>query len=641
MSGIFGIIGGYAAARPDLRRMSEAMHHRGPDDLGVFAVDGAAMGCRLLRTLGPNEASQPVRNEQDSIWVSLDGAVYNREPLLRELEKVGKEIPSDSDARLLMGLYTLYGTECLKRLRGHFACAIWDRSRRKLILARDQLGQKPLFYSESAHGFLFASEIKALLAVLPNEPGLDPKALDQYLSMRFVPGEGTMIEGIKKLRPAHWLSLKDGIISTSRYWKLTFSNKLQASEEEYLEGLEVKLEETVKCHVPTGESHGAFLSGGLDSSLIVAMMARTSRHPIPTFSIGFDEPEFDELPFARQVSETFQTNQFEARADTDVLNRVPAIIQGLDEPSDPVAASFFVASQLASMHVKVALGGDGGNELFAGPERYRGVLLADYLRWVPKPLRDVCMKPMIRLLPTGFGYSSLKTRLAWLERMAREENKGDRLAEAVAFFRFNQGEKDQLLTSRVRFNLEPGAALAAIADRYWESDAEDPIDRMSYVDYCTRLPEHLLMLVDRMSMAHSLEIRSPLVDRELVEYLASFPSRMKVRGHRSRYVWYRLAERLLPREIARRKKRGFRLPLAIWFAGKLQPVLKRVFEDSLLVADGIFEPAYLGRVLDEHVRRRADNHWKIWMLLNLEIWYRMKIRGVGQETVESWLSGKV
>lgn len=636
MSGIFGKLGPGECDHRQLSQMSAALAHRGPDDEGIFTNERVALGCRLLRTEGPKEGNQPASNTAGDILAVMDGAIYNRGALRAELEGKGHSFAMQSDAELLAHLYEENGPDCAKRIRGHFAFAIWDNRSNRLLLARDHLGQKPLFYAETANGFYFASEIRALTSALQISPRIDLDSLDRYLSMRFIAGSGTMVRGIKKLPPAHIMMRNGEEVSTSRYWKLSFARKLNLSHDEYIEGLGEKFRETVACHLAGGGT-GAFLSGGLDSSLIVAMMAKASREPVPTFSIGFAEKDFNEIPYARMVSECFGTRQIEASTNTDLIRSLPSIIAGLGEPSDPVAASFFTASKLAAAHVKVALGGDGGNELFAGCDRYRGVLLSRYFSLIPAPIRHAVVSPLIRALPSSFGYDNLNLKLRWFERMAGTEKLGERLAEAVAFFRFNQEEKDSLLTGPIRSQLKPGRAAQDIIDRFNESDAKDPIERMVYTDYCTRLPEHLLMLVDRMGMVHGLEVRSPLVDKELVEYMATFPLNMKVRGQKSRYIWYKLAERELPEAIAKRKKRGFRFPLAYWFAVKLQPFLHSVFEDSTLIEDGIFNANYIMRVLEEHKLRLADHSWKIWMLLNLEIWYRMTIRGVSLQETEEWV----
>jgi len=643
MSGIFGKLGPGECDRRQLSQMSAALAHRGPDDEGIFTKEGIALGCRLLRTEGPKEPNQPASNAAGDILAVMDGVIYNRIALQAELEGKGhSSIAMQSDAELLIHLYEEEGQNCAARIRGHFAFAIWDGRSNHLLLARDHLGQKPLFYAETANGFYFASEIKALTSALQIPPEIDLESLDRYLSMRFIAGTGTMVRGTKKLPPAHiMVRISNGASTTSRYWQLSFARKLNLSHEEYIEGLGEKFQETVACHL-AGCGTGAFLSGGLDSSLIVAMMAKASKEPVPTFSIGFAEKDFNEIPYARVVSERFATRQIEAMTNTDLIRSLPSIIAGLGEPSDPVAASFFTASKLAAAHVKVALGGDGGNELFAGCDRYRGVLLSRYFALIPAPIRHAIIFPLIRALPSSFGYDNLNLKLRWLERMACTEGRlGERLAEAVAFFRFNQEEKDLLLAERIRSQLEPGRAAKDIIERFNESDAEDPIERMVYTDYCTRLPEHLLMLVDRMGMVHGLEVRSPLVDKELVEYMATFPLNMKVRGQKSRYIWYKLAERELPESIAKRKKRGFRFPLAYWFAVKLQPFLHGVFEDSTLVEDGIFNTNYMMRVLEEHKLRLADHSWKIWMLLNLEVWYRMTIRGASLQETEDWIEHHV
>lgn len=641
MSGIFGKIGKIENSGHELSSMSETLVHRGPDDEGLYKGDGIILGCRLLRTRGPEEGRQPISSESGDVHAVMDGAIYNGDTLRRELESRSYTFHMNSDAELLIRLYEEEGLDCVKRLRGHFAFAIWDNRLSRLVLARDHLGQKPLFYSQFDGKLYFASEVKALLPVMPTTAEIDFESLDRYLSMRFIPGSGTMVRGIKKLSPAHLLVHEHGNISVSQYWRLSFAEKMSLSHDDYIEGLEHKFQETVAAHLTENEATGAFLSGGLDSSLIVAMMAREAKEPVSTFSIGFAEKEFDEISFARIVSEKFATRQYEAQADTDLIKALPTIIDSLGEPSDPVAMSFYTASRLAAGHVKVVLGGDGGNELFAGCDRYRGVLLSRYYSLIPSPVRKAIVSPLINAMPASFGYDSLKMKLRWFEKMSGIQGLGECLAEAVSFFRFCEDEKDLLLTTNVRQRLDRGSAAKEISDRYYESDAEHPIERMLYTDYCTRLPEHLLMLVDRMGMAHSLEIRSPLVDKELVEYMAAFPLNMKVRGQKSRYIWYRLAERLLPPAISKRKKRGFRFPLAYWFAVKLNPFLHNVFEDSVLVDDGIFNREYMLKLVQEHRDQKVDHSWKIWMLLNLEIWYRMTIHGFSLEKTQEWIERHV
>jgi asparagine synthase (glutamine-hydrolysing) len=641
MSGIYGKIGEIGNDEHVLSNMSDSLIHRGPDDEGIYKGNEIMLGCRLLRTRGPDEGRQPISSDLGDIHAVMDGAIYNGDTLRSELESRGCTFHMNSDTELLIRLYQKEGLDCVKRIRGHFAFALWDNRSNRLVLARDHLGQKPLFYSQIDGKLYFASEVKALLPVLPTTAQIDFESLDRYLSMRFIPGSGTMVREIKKLPPAHLLVCENENISVSRYWRLSFAEKISLSHDGYIEGLESKFQETVAAHLTENEATGAFLSGGLDSSLIVAMMAREAKEPISTFSIGFAEKEFDEITYARMVSEKFGTHQYEAQADTDLIKALPTIIDSLGEPSDPVAVSFYTASRLAAGHVKVVLGGDGGNELFAGCDRYRGVLLSRYYSLIPNPIRKAIVPPLINAMPASFGYDSLKMKLRWFEKMAGIQGLGECLAEAVSFFRFSEDEKDLLLERNIRQRLDRGSAAKEISDRYYESDAEHPIERMLYTDYCTRLPEHLLMLVDRMGMAHSLEIRSPLVDKELVEYMAAFPLNMKVRGQKSRYIWYKLAERLLPPAISRRKKRGFRFPLAYWFAVKLNPFLHNVFEDSALVSDKIFSREYMLKLLHEHRDRNVDHSWKIWMLLNLEIWYRMTIQGFSLEQTQDWIERHV
>jgi asparagine synthase (glutamine-hydrolysing) len=640
MAGIYGKVSTDGVTEQELSRMSRALAHRGPDDEGVYIHNEIGMGCRRLSVRDPQGGRQPISNEDESIWVVHNGEIYNYAQLRKSLEHKGHVFRTQTDTEVIVHLYEEFGERCPEKLRGMFAFALWDKNRHRLILARDHLGQKPLFYSQVGGQLVFASEVKAIVSAQSTLSDIDYESLQHYLSLRFIPAPGTMLRQIKKLPPAHVLVYEDGSTSLSRYWDLSFRKKLPSTEAELIEGLREKLRETVASHVISDVPVGAFLSGGLDSSIIVAMMAKSLSPQFPTFSVGVEDTEFNELPYAREVSRYCGTKQVETCAKVDIIGLLPHLIWSLDEPSDVVGASKYLASQLASTQVKVVLGGDGGDELFAGFDRYSAVSLVDYYARIPQFVRQIFFNPIISRIPASFRYESIAEKLRWVRQVSALPSVAERFAEAVCFFRFNHGDKHALLSDRVWQEVSHIDSSDLIVNLIASSQADDPIDQMVYTDYMMRLPEHSLMLTDRLGMAHGVEVRSPLVDHELVEYVARFPVRMKIRGKQRKYAQRKVAERELPAVIADRKKRGFRLPLASWFGNELYPFLHRFRSESQCVREGILRKDTVLRLLEEHRDRHIDHHVRLWMLLSLEVWFRLVIQGSEPASVaESIKSG--
>jgi asparagine synthase (glutamine-hydrolysing) len=616
--------------------MSQTLEHRGADDDGMYANGEVALGCRRLAIIDVAEGRQPVCNPDHTIHVVHDGAIINYRQLRRDLEATGHTFRTTSDAEVVVHLYEEHGADCVQRLRGIFALALWDANQHRLLLARDQLGHKPLFYLIDREALFFASEPKALLAIRPNARQMDYDALYDYLSLRFLPAPLTMLRGIRKLPPAHVLLFDSGAIRVSRYWDLSFRNKSATGDAVQVEGLRETLREAVARNMVGDVPVGAFLSGGLDSSLIVAMMAKCGRSDFATFLLRSEHPEFDELLYAKAVSRRFHTRLLETTARTDLIDLLPKIVWHLDEPSDPVAANKFLASRLASREVKVVLGGDGGDELFAGFERYYGVLYLNHLSAVAAPFARL-LGPMIDRLPAGFGYRSTTERLRWVQRVARARGVAESFAEGVCFFRFDEAAKHRLLCDDVRRQIGRRDSRASLVHAFGSSDAEHPLEGMLYTDYTTRLPEHSLMLNDRLGMAHGVEIRCPLADHQLVSYVAGLPIDMKFRGRRPKYLARKLGEDELPELIVRRRKAGFRVPLAAWLASDLYALLEKALLESRCAAAGIFRADTMAQLLREHRERRTDHSVRLWMLLNVEIWYRLVIEQNSPEAVGQWI----
>ena len=631
-----GICGKYCSSgveEAEVRRMAKALAHRGPDDEGYYLKGPIGLGHRRLSIIDLNTGRQPLANEDGSIWIIFNGEIYNYRSLKRDLEEKGHRFQTQTDTEVIVHLYEDYGAGCLDHLRGMFAFALWDEKQRTLFLARDRIGQKPLFYAQEGDSFWFASELKGLLTAPEIKRELDLEALHHYLSLRFIPPPQTMFRSIHKLPPGHYLIFREGRITIRRYWDLSFRDKLGGKDEEYVERLRAKMTETVQSHLVSDVPVGAFLSGGMDSSIIVALMAGLLPGRFKTFAIGVKEQDFNELPYARMVADRFRTEHIEEVVEADLIGLLPRIIWHLDEPSDPIAACFFQASRLASSQVKVVLGGDGGDELFAGFDRYSGIRYIDYYALVPRWVREKIFGALIDRMPENFSYKSLSQRIRWMQQLAAFDG-GQRYAEATSFFRFNHRDKAALFPPDLWKSLAGLDSNEVIAGPYQRAPAEDPIDRMLYADLMTKLPEHTLMLTDRLNMAHGLEARSPFLDHELMELVAAFPSRIKIKGRRLKAVLREMAQDLLPGEILRRGKQGFMFPVAYWFRQPLYGFLQTFFQEARLIREGVINRKQVFKLLEEHRRNKLDHHVRLWMLLNLEIWYRLYLEQQSIEEIE-------
>ncbi|MCL4871389.1 MAG: asparagine synthase (glutamine-hydrolyzing) [Anaerolineae bacterium] len=623
MCGIGGQIDPAGPRPQTIQAILHPIRHRGPDDEGVVVAGCAGLGSRRLSIIDLVGGHQPLANEDETVWLVVNGEIYNYRALRHALQQRGHLFRTASDSEVILHLYEEMGDRCMEPLNGMFAFALWDTRQQKLLLVRDRLGQKPLFYSQDGERFTFASEMKGVLAVDTRPRTLNPIALDYYLSLRFLPPPHTMLPHIHKLPPAHRLIWQEGEIRLERYWQLSFREKLALSEDAFLTGLEENLTQAVTSHQVSDVPVGAFLSGGLDSSMVVALMARSDNTPLKTFAIGVENQSFNELPYARQVAEAIGTEHYENCVQADLITLLPQMIWHLDEPSDPIAACQYYAAALAARHVKVVLGGDGGDELFAGFDRYSGQRYVNLYARLPHFLRQQVVGGILSRLPENFAYKSLSQKARWLNQLSLAPDAAARYAEATAFFRFNRQDKAALYTPAFRRMVRDQDAAHILIEAYTQAPADDPLDRMLYTDIVTRLPEHSLMLTDRMTMAHSLEARSPFLDHELVAYLAAFPAQMKVRGRVLKYSLRQLAQKYLPPAIVQRPKQGFMFPIAYWFRGELYPMLERTLLNSPLVQEGLFEAGYIRRLLEEHRNSQVDHHVRLWMLLNLTIWQEM------------------
>lgn len=626
MCGIAGIVGSGSQDEAGIRRMLHALRYRGPDDEDIHISEGVALGQRRLSIIDLAGGRQPIPNETRTLWVICNGEIYNYQSLRKALEAKGHRFSTSSDSEIIVHLYEEYGERCVEYLRGMFAFAIWDENRQHLFAARDHLGQKPFFFvHRHDQEFAFASEIKALLAFDPSLAALDLQSLDQYLSLRIIAPPRSMFQSIRKLPPGHLLSFSvESGLRIERYWDLKYEPKHAGSDDDLVDELEERLIDCLKLHMVSDVPVGAFVSGGLDSTLVVAMlMKHVVSEPLQTFSVGLPYGGFDEAPYARMVAQQYGTRHYEKTIVPSLVDTLPRLVWHLDEPSDPLSVCSFLVAEMAREHVKVVLGGDGGDELFGGYDRYYGNLYAGYYAMLPAPLRKYAIEPILESMPDGKWYKSRSHQLKWLHKLSFMTG-SERYARSLGYFYFDASHKASLYGAAMQeaSGLDAAASIRIPFDRV---EAASPIDHMLYADSQVRLPDHSVMILDRMTMAHGLEARSPFMDHQIAEFAARLPVRMKVRGRSLRYIQMRLAERYLPPEILNRPKQGFSSALPYLLKDEYPVLFSLFLHRSHLAQNGILMQPAIDQLLVEHQSGQVDHGNRLWLLLNSEVWYRMFI----------------
>jgi asparagine synthase (glutamine-hydrolysing) len=619
MCGIAGVVSTTRESNVNealVHHMCEQITYRGPDDEGLYVADGAGLGMRRLSIIDLSGGHQPVFNEDRSAWIVFNGEIYNFPELRPELEARGHHFRTHTDTEVIIHLYEEMGADCVQKLRGMFALAIYDKPKRKLVLARDRMGKKPLHYALHKGNLYFASEIKSILAVAPELAQVNSQALLEYLYYGYVPDPITAFMGIQKLPPGHLLEFQDGQVKIRQYWDLPeYNTHTPRSEEECLEELEGLLLEATRIRLISDVPLGAFLSGGIDSSTVVALMARASSGPVKTFSIGFKQADFNESNYARIVAQKFETEHHELILEPDVVQTVEHLTSSLEEPfGDSSMLPTYYVSQMARQHVTVALSGDGGDEMFAGYDRYRihvGRRGFEHIPgWARKFFRDqVFPRLPNRMQGRKFSYN---VSLPWQERYI------DHLSFLPAF------ERDMpLLSDEFREVLKRSDDPANVLRRYFaQAPAKDPVDQLLYVDTKTYMVADILTKVDRMSMLNSLEVRVPMLDHVFVEWVAGLPPEWKLRGNQQKYILRKLAERVgVPREAIDRQKQGFMLPLVHWMRNELKDMLMILLEPRTLER-GYFNADGVRKLMDDHLLRGKTMTGRIWRLLMFELWHR-------------------
>lgn len=623
MCGIVGIVRRDERAVDEavLTRMCDAIRHRGPDEEGFYFRDSVGLGMRRLAIIDLAGGQQPIHNEDKTAWIVFNGEIYNYLELRESLEKLGHHFYTDSDTEAILQAYEEYGVDCPKYLRGMFAFAIWDERKKELLLARDRVGKKPLLYSLVNGGIVFGSEFSALLAHPDVSREIAPEAIHYYLSFMCVPAPLTAYRAIKKLEPGHTLRFTaNGEMKIERYWQLSFSDKLKISEEEAGERAVELLREAVRIRLMSEVPLGAFLSGGIDSSAVVALMSQESAGQVKTFSIGFEEQDFSELAHARRVAEHVGAEHHEFIVRPDAMEVLPTLVEHYGEPyADSSAIPTYYVSRETRRHVTVALNGDGGDECFAGYERYAAMQLAASYHKVPGVLRRSLIDGVVGLLPeNGAGRSRVGRAKRFMQ--AASLPTVDRYLRWISTF--NEQAKSEIYTDEYKHSMAGYHTQSFLAPWFKGiNNGHGVVDATLLADTMTYLPNDLLVKVDIASMAVSLEARSPFLDHHLLEFAARLPENYKLRGLTTKYLLKKVLGKLLPTENIKRRKMGFGVPIGHWFRGEMRGFLESTLLSEKALKRGYLKPEAVTNLVHEHTEGRRDSSHQLWTLLMLELWF--------------------
>jgi asparagine synthase (glutamine-hydrolysing) len=604
-----------------LKKMTTTLQHRGPDDDGYYTNAGIALGHRRLSIIDLDTGKQPIHNEDETIYVVFNGEIYNFPELKKELEEKGHRFYTKTDTEVLVHLYEEREERCVERLAGMFAFAIWDGNRKKLLLARDRIGIKPLFYAYNGTGLAFASEPKALLQLPWVEGNLDPHGLSHYLSYDFIPAPYCIYADIKKVPPGHQVIYHDGALRCERYWDLDLSDRFDGNldEKELCELIWKEFCRAVKTHLISDVPLGVLLSGGIDSTSVLAALRYEGVHDVKTFSIGFDDPSFDESKYFRRAASFFETEHHEeVLAPQKLIAIIPEVATILDEPlADASIMPTYLLSRFTKGSVKVALGGDGGDELFAGYPTYQAFLLSRYYERLPRIIKFL-VESAVKRLPVSFKNMSLDFR-------AKKFINGIPYPPVERHYRwmgtFSPDEKGELLTPSIKRRLEKLDSFNILYDYLRGKAFSSELGKLLYLDTKLYLQDGVLAKVDRASMAHGLEVRVPFLDHRFVDLVTGIPEQLKLKGLATKYIWKKAIRDRIPAEIARRGKKGFGIPIGKWLSGELKKLMLELLSEGRVKKQGIFNPSVVATLVDDHLARRVDNRKKLWNLLIFQLWW--------------------
>jgi asparagine synthase (glutamine-hydrolysing) len=623
MCGIAGIVrnDGAPVERELLARMNDAIRHRGPDEDGFYFSHGVGLAMRRLAIIDLKSGQQPIHNADRTAWIVFNGEIYNYLELRAKLEQLGHTFYTDSDTEAIVHAYDQYGTDCPKHLRGMFAFAIWDERAKSLFLARDRVGKKPLLYAQLNGQLVFGSEFTALLTHPDVSRAVDYEAIHHYLSFICVPAPLTAYQSIRKLEPGHSLLWRNGEIKLERYWQIDFSKKIDISEAEAGERVVDLLREAVRVRLMSEVPLGAFLSGGIDSSAVVALMAQESSEKVKTFSIGFDEQDFSELHHARRIAEHVGADHHEFIVRPNAMEILPTLVEHYGEPfADSSAIPSYYVSRETRAYVTVALNGDGGDECFAGYERYAAMNLAQrYRNLVPGVLRDGVIANVARALPE---FHSRANPLGKAKRFVGAASLGPVQRYLRWVSAFDENAKLDLYSVGFRNQTANFSTIDIIRPWFAKANGAGIVDASLLTDTMTYLPNDLLVKMDIASMTVSLEARSPFLDHHLMEFAASLPEKLKLRRMTTKYLLKRVLKNLVPEENLTRKKMGFGVPIGHWFRGTMQPFLREALLSEKALSRGLFKRDKVGQLIQQHVEGKMDHSHRLWALLMLELWFQ-------------------
>ena len=620
MCGICGIYNGKSGEPVSgqlLERMTGSISHRGPDDSGAYLDGPLGLGFARLSIIDLSGGHQPMTNETGDIWLVFNGEIWNYKELRKELIEKGHQFRTNSDTETIVHAYEEYGVDCVARLHGMFGFAIWDASRRRLLLARDRAGKKPLYYTRANGSFIFGSEIKALLHHPDVKRQADPQALADFLSVRYVPGPATLFANIYKVLPGHWLLYENDNIREECYWDYSFGQTERRPIEEYIQDIRQHVRRAIEERMIADVPVGAFLSGGVDSSIVTGTMSQLTNHPVQTFAVGFDVEGYSELPYARLVADHFRTEHHELVVKcSDLSEYWPLLTWHRDEPvSEPSDLGVYLVSKLARNYVKVVLSGEGGDELFAGYPKYVVDWMARYYHMLPTPVRDNVVMPLLDQLP----YSMRKLKTA-----ARNLSQPVPQRWMSWFGIFNGQLKENILSENIKANIDIDSSRVF---RRWlaKNPQRDNLSSMLYLDTKIWLPDNLLMKGDKMTMAASLEARMPLLDYQLTEYAASIPSKDKIRPFKAKYLFKRAYADFLPETILTRKKMGFNVPTGTWFREGQRNLITQLLLSERARDRGYLNDAFVASLLRDHLEGKTNYQSQLFILASLELWFRVFI----------------
>jgi asparagine synthase (glutamine-hydrolysing) len=606
----------------DVKRMCDVIRHRGPDDEGQFVQDNVGIGMRRLSIIDLSTGAQPIFNEDRSLAIVFNGEIYNHDDIRHELLAKGHQFRTKADTEAIIHAYEEWGVDCVEKLNGMFAFAIWDDRKQRLFLARDRIGIKPLYYFQDNDQLVFGSELKSIVQISTVPREIEPKALDTFLTFEYIPSPYSIFKNVFKLPPGHWMIYEDGQAKVRPYWSLEYQ-KSELSEKQLLQKFDELLEDSINIRLMSDVPLGAFLSGGLDSSTIVAMMRRRNES-VKSFSIGFDDPTYNELPYARAVAEHFNTEHFEEIITPDVAHLTEKILWMLDEPfGDFSVFPTYLVSEMARKNVKVVLSGDGGDELLAGYDTYIAQKVAQRYAKLPSFLRKGMIEPIVNALPPT---NKKKGFINKSKRFIEGARLPDHLQHVRWMIFMQSAEKEMLYSADFSDSLHGYNSFGFIEDYFRRSASDEPLDQQEYVDINSYLVDDILVKVDRMSMANSLEARVPFLDHRFVEFAATLPGSLRLKGKRTKHILKASLERELPNQIINRGKEGFSIPIKNWIKEDLSPMMLESLSEANVKEKGFFEPKFVNRLVDEHIKGEENHSHRLWALIVFHMWYDLYMK---------------